>query len=99
MLLWGVGLWWLAVAVLFMWRYRREGLPFNLGWWGFTFPIGVYALATLNLYRLTGFSGFAAIGVVLAAALGALWVLVVSKTVREFMHGQLFNAPCLAVAR
>ncbi len=99
LLLWGVGLWWLAIAVLFMWRYRREGLPFNLGWWGFTFPIGVYTLATLNLYRLTGFSGFAVIGMVLAASLGALWVLVLSKTVREFVHGHLFNAPCLQTSK
>jgi C4-dicarboxylate transporter/malic acid transport protein len=99
LLLWGVGLWWFAIAVLFMWRYRREGLPFNLGWWGFTFPIGVYTLATLNLYRITGFSGFAVIGVVLAAALGGLWMVVLSKTIREFTQGRLFNAPCLALVR
>jgi C4-dicarboxylate transporter/malic acid transport protein len=99
LLLWGVGLWWLAIAVLFMWRYRREGLPFNLGWWGFTFPIGVYTLATLNLYRITGFSGFAVAGVLLAASLGALWIVVLARTIRELTRGHLFSAPCLATAR
>lgn len=94
-LLWGVGLWWLATAMLFTARYRREGLPFNLGWWGFTFPLGVYTVATFGLYRATGFGAFAAIGAVLAALLGALWLLVLSRTLRELVRGKLFYAPCL----
>ncbi|MGG1946917.1 TDT family transporter [Trinickia sp. NRRL B-1857] len=94
-LLWGVGVWWLATAMLFTARYRREGLPFNLGWWGFTFPLGVYTVATFGLYRATDFGAFAAIGAVLAALLGALWVLVLSRTLRELAQGKLFYAPCL----
>ena len=39
-ILWGYGAWWLALAMLKTLRYLREGLPFNLGWWGFTFPLG-----------------------------------------------------------
>jgi C4-dicarboxylate transporter/malic acid transport protein len=96
LLLWGAGLWWLAIAVAFTLRYRREGLPFNLGWWGFTFPLGVYALATLSLYRVTGFSVFAVIGMLLALLLGGLWAVVLSKTLRELTRGRLFHAPCLA---
>lgn len=99
LLMWGAGLWWLAMAILFTLRYRREGLPFNLGWWGFTFPLGVYAVATLNLYRVTGFGALAVIGVLLASLLGVLWGVVVSKTVRGFIEGRLFHAPCLAAAR
>ncbi|MEF9672796.1 C4-dicarboxylate ABC transporter, partial [Pseudomonas sp. PCH446] len=48
-ILWGLGLWWMLMAVLITLRYLRRGIPFNLGWWGFTFPLGVYALATLKL--------------------------------------------------
>jgi C4-dicarboxylate transporter/malic acid transport protein len=96
LLLWGVGTWWLACALLFMWRYRREGLPFNLGWWGFTFPIGVYTLATLSLARVTGFHGFTVCGMALAAMLGVLWLVVLVRTLRELVFGNLFRAPCLA---
>jgi hypothetical protein len=30
----GYGAWWLGLAGLKTIRYLREGLPFNLGWWG-----------------------------------------------------------------
>ncbi len=96
LLLWGAGLWWLASALLFTWRYRREGLPFNLGWWGFTFPIGVYTLATFALARGTGFAGFEWLGHAFACLLGGLWLLVFAKTVRGMLRGNLFKAPCLA---
>lgn len=36
--LWGLGLWWMLMALLITARYLRAGIPFNLGWWGFTFP-------------------------------------------------------------
>ncbi|MGF6851251.1 TDT family transporter [Paraburkholderia sp. CI3] len=98
LLLWGVGLWWLAAAILFTLRYRREGLPFNLGWWAFTFPLGVYAVATLSLYRVTGFGVFAATGTMLAALLIGLWTLVLSKTLRGLVRGHMFHAPCLAAS-
>jgi tellurite resistance protein TehA-like permease len=99
LMLWGAGLWWFAVALLFTLRYRREGLPFNLGWWGFTFPLGVYTAATLSLYRVTGFEAFAVAGVLFAILLGGLWSVVLSLTLREVARGHLFYAPCLATAR
>ncbi|MEX3856444.1 TDT family transporter [Paraburkholderia sp. BR10923] len=95
LLLWGAGLWWLACAVLFVLRYRREGLPFNLGWWGFTFPLGVYTMTTLSLARITGFEGFSIIGVLFALALIALWLVVLCRTIRALMFEQMFRAPCL----
>jgi tellurite resistance protein TehA-like permease len=38
-MLWGYGLWWLLLAILKTWCYLRGGMPFNLGCWGFTFPL------------------------------------------------------------
>ncbi|KWB82520.1 TDT family transporter [Burkholderia ubonensis] len=96
LVLWGAGLWWLACAVLFTLRYCREGLPFNLGWWGFTFPLGVYTAASLSLYHVTGFSGLAVFGMLLALLLGGLWAMVMVRTCRGMLHGGLFHAPCLA---
>jgi C4-dicarboxylate transporter/malic acid transport protein len=95
LLLWGMGIWWLVCAILFMSHYRREGLPFNLGWWGLTFPLGVYVAATLNLYFITQLVVFEVIGIVLAGLLLGLWLIVLIKTLNALIHGRLFHAPCL----
>jgi len=95
-MLWGYGLWWLMLAVLKTARYLRDGLPFNLGWWGFTFPLGVYALATLALARVTQLSFFAAAGSLLVLCLAAFWLVVAAATLRGAWRGGLFFAPCLA---
>lgn len=46
MVLWGFGLVWLFFAVA---SIARSRFPFNMGWWGFTFPIGVFAMATISI--------------------------------------------------
>ena len=93
--LWGAGLWWLVIAVLFTRHYIRDNMPFNLGWWGFTFPLGVFALATFELLHLTELRFFALVGLVLAVQLAAVWLLVLQRTLRGVWHGELFQAPCL----
>lgn len=93
--LWGYGLWWLALAVLMTLRYLREGMPFNLGWWGFTFPIGVYAVGTLALARATHIGALSAIGGVLTLCLAAFWAIVAARTLHGAWHGYLFVSPCL----
>lgn len=47
MIMWGFGLVWLFFALAAI--LSRQRFPFNMGWWGFTFPIGVFAMATLTL--------------------------------------------------
>lgn len=49
LLLWAFGLLWLFFAVASIFRTRK--FPFNLGWWAFTFPLGVYATSTCQLGR------------------------------------------------
>jgi C4-dicarboxylate transporter/malic acid transport protein len=50
--LWGFGLWWLAIAGAILVRYfRHGGLPFGIGLWAFTFPMGAYTVATLQVAR------------------------------------------------
>ncbi|MCY1398659.1 C4-dicarboxylate transporter/malic acid transport protein [compost metagenome] len=95
-ILWGVGLWWLAMAVLITLRYLRGGIPFNLGWWGFTFPLGVYALATLRLGHTLHLGFFSGFGLVLVAALAAMWLIVATRTMRGAWRGELFVSPCIA---
>ncbi len=94
-ILWGYGLWWILLAALKTAGYARTGLPFNLGWWGFTFPLGVYALATLALAHATGVAFFSVAGAILVGALTLLWGMVAARTVHGAWHGYLFDAPCL----
>ena len=94
-LLWGYGLWWMATAVLVTLRYLRDGLPFNLGWWGYTFPLGVYAVATLKLSTILPIPAFAAFGGVQVVALAVLWLIVGVRTARGAWSGDLFYSPCL----
>jgi len=95
-LLWGAGIWWGLIAIALTLRYLRHGMPFNLGWWGFTFPLGVYTVAALSLYRVTGWWACAVIGTVLSTMLFGFWVIVATKTVAGIWRGTLFHAPCLA---
>ncbi|WP_025127043.1 TDT family transporter [Pseudomonas sp. PH1b] len=94
--LWGFGLWWMLMAVLITLRYLREGIPFNLGWWGFTFPLGVYSLATLKLGSILHLGFFSVFGAVLVAALAVLWLIVAKRTVQGAYKGELFVSPCIA---
>ncbi len=94
--LWGYGVWWLLLAVLKMAQYARHGFPFNLGWWAFTFPLGVYTLATLALARVTHLDFFSYAGSALAVCLAGFWAVVAARTLHGAWSGHLFNAPCLA---
>lgn len=95
--LWGYGVWWLSLAVLKTLRYLRAGLPFNLGWWGFTFPLAVYTLATLALARATDLGLFTVVGGALACCLTVFWLIVAVRTADGARRTTLFVSPCLAM--
>lgn len=94
--LWGFGLWWMLMALLITVRYLRAGIPFNLGWWGFTFPLGVYSLATLKLASTLNLMFFSVFGCVLVALLAMMWLIVGKRTVLGAWRGELFVSPCIA---
>ncbi len=98
LLLWGASLWWFALAALITLGYLRQGLPFNLGWWAFTFPIGNFALCTLALAAHTHAGLFAIAGQALVLLLALIWIVVAGRTLRGVLSLQLFHAPCLAQA-
>ncbi len=91
----GFGLWWFGIAVLTTVRHARTGIPFNLGWWGLTFPFGVFILAIFNLAHQLQFNFLTYIAVALSIVLLVLWALVMKKTVVGAYSGQLFFSPCL----
>ena len=95
-LFWGLGLWWMVLALLITGRYFREGIPFNLGWWGFTFPLGVYAVTTLKLGSMLHLTFFSFFGVALVLMLTVMWMIVAAKTLAGAYRGNLFVSPCIA---
>src|SRR3977135_791684 len=94
-ILWGYGVWWLLLAILKTISHASDSMPFNLGWWGFTFPLGVYSLATLTLAHTTHIAFFSVVGAALVMCLAAFWVIVAARTAHGAWHGYLFVAPCL----
>ena len=95
LILMGFGLWWLGIALLTTLKHAKTALPFNLGWWGLTFPLGVFTLAVLNLAQQLHVSFIQSIGYALAVILIMLWLVVVTKTAQGFYRGSLFFSPCL----
>lgn len=45
--MWSFGLIWLVFALATI--LYSSPFPFNMGWWGFTFPLGVYAANSMEL--------------------------------------------------
>jgi C4-dicarboxylate transporter/malic acid transport protein len=94
-ILWGYGLWWLAMAVMITIRYLRIGIPFNIGWWGYTFPLGVYAIATLRLSHIFPVASIGLFADVLVVTLAMVWLLVSLRTLRGIWLGKVFADPSL----
>ena len=95
LILLGFGLWWLGIALLTTLHHAKQDLPFNLGWWGLTFPLGVYTLAILTLAQQLNLAFLYAVGYAFATILMLLWSLVATKTAQGFYQGHLFFSPCL----
>ncbi len=87
-LLWGFGIWWLAAAVLLLASYLRAGrLPYSVGWWAFTFPLGAYAAATLALGRAWQSCILEDLAVALFVLLAVFWLVVSLGTLRAIRSG------------
>jgi C4-dicarboxylate transporter/malic acid transport protein len=90
--LWGFGAWWLAAAVVLLGAYLRRGrLPYGLGWWAFTFPLGAYAASTLALARAWHAGALEALAAILFVALVAFWLVVAAGTVRAVRSGEAWR--------
>lgn len=79
----GFTLMWLAVAAAITIRTAREGLPFSLTWWSFTFPVGTCVTGTAGLAAHTGLVAIGVISVALFALLLVAWIVVGTRTIGE----------------
>lgn len=47
LIIWSFGIVWFTFAVASIVKTRK--FPFNIGWWGFTFPVGTFATGTTQI--------------------------------------------------
>ena len=92
-IMWGFGLVWLCFAVATIVRSRH--FPFNMGWWGFTFPLGVYTVCTTTLAKEVPSAFFRVLGTIFSIAVTILWLVVSVGTLHSLWKGRLLVAPCL----
>lgn len=86
--LWGFGAWSLLVALVLLGRYiKRGGIPYGVGWWAFTFPLGALTLATASLSVGWSLSVVAYVALGLFAGLIVLWILVTFATLASLLKG------------
>jgi C4-dicarboxylate transporter/malic acid transport protein len=83
---WGFAMYWLTLSILITLRACQARFPFTLGWWSFTFPVGVLITGTYALYGRTHAPLFAGTGVLLLLLLAMLWILVALQTVRQSLR-------------
>ena len=92
LIMWGFGLVWLFFAVA---SITRSSFPFNLGAWGFIFPLGVYAVATVTVAKELPSVFFKVLGTVFSLAVVLLWIVISTRTLIKTFTGELFYSPCL----
>lgn len=61
LVMWGFAIVWLFFALA---SISRSKFPFNMGWWGFTFPLGVLTVSTTTIGKETGSRFFNVLGTV-----------------------------------
>jgi len=92
--LWGVGWWWIIMSTLYTLLHLRksgEGIPFDLGWWSYVFPIGSFTNGTYALEKLTGSNFFAVASTVQLSILWVCFMLVLWKTAQGIVNGKLLK--------
>ncbi len=90
--LWGFGAWWLAAAAVLLGAYLRRGpIPFGLGWWAFTFPLGAYTASTLVIARAWHAGVLEMLASILFVGLVMFWALVAARTLAAVRSGDAWR--------
>lgn len=91
--MWGFAALWFALAATVTIRTLRDGLPFTLTWWSFTFPVGTLVTGTSALASVTHARVLEVVAGLLYVALLAAWAIVATRTVHGVRRGDLLRPP------
>lgn len=95
--LWGLGLVWLVLAVAsFLDLTYVASVEFSISWWGFTFPLGVFAAAAIQFAQEFDSGAWRVIATILSLCVLLLWLGVTVMTIMRAATGKMFHSPCLA---
>ncbi|KAF5667854.1 malic acid transporter [Fusarium heterosporum] len=92
LVMYGFGLIWLSFALISIITTRPR---FNMGYWGFTFPLGTLATSANNLAGTLDSNFFRVATMIVSLAVTFLWMVIATKTATVAISGELFHAPCL----
>lgn len=93
--LWGLGLWWLVHGIACVTiRMLAERLRFNMGFWGFVFPLGVFITGTIALGEQLSSAFFSYLSVVMLGLLVILYIIIAVRTGVGAFNQTLLTAPC-----
>lgn len=92
-LLWGFALIWFVIAIVMI--AMNYPFPFNMGWWGFIFPVAVFTLLTISIGEEFNFRFFEILSCVLTGICVVMWLAVMTRTVQRAISGKMSFAPCL----
>ncbi|KAK6359141.1 Plasma membrane sulfite pump involved in sulfite metabolism [Orbilia brochopaga] len=92
LVMWGFGLVWLFFAIA---SISRAKFPFNMGFWGFVFPGGVYVLATNQIAKELPSPFFKVLTMIFTMIILLLWIFVSVRTIEKTLTGKLIFSPCV----
>ena len=96
----GFTLLWAGIAAAITIRTAREGLPFSLTWWSFTFPVGTVVTGISGLAVATGSEVLLWAAVLFFAGLAVAWATVAARTCHgSVVQGHLLLTPQPAASR
>jgi C4-dicarboxylate transporter/malic acid transport protein len=99
---WGFAIVWMTLAAAVTIRTARQGLPFALTWWSFTFPVGTVVTGTSGLAARVHLPALACAALALYVLLVAAWAVVALRTAHgSLVRGHLFargGAPARRIA-
>ncbi|KAJ5369392.1 hypothetical protein N7509_014004 [Penicillium cosmopolitanum] len=89
-IMWSFGVAWIFFALA---SISRSRFPFNMSWWGFTFPLGVFTGATTALGKEIPSRFFSVLSTILSVIVILLWLMVSIQTTRKAISREIFVAP------
>ena len=97
LMIWGLGLWWLVHGMACVGiRMLSTRLQFNMGFWGFIFPLGVFTAGTISLGEALPSAFFSYLSVAFLVLLALLYVIVAFFTALGACNRTLLVAPCMS---